>query len=416
MKSEVFEEYMNIMKNGLTKNAQRANINDRTKIEKTYRNEEDVIKYNKNLMQEAHPNKVIFGPSYDPTNSLVENNIERQNIMLNIVNKTPTGQLDYKKYAEEKLKLSLIKVANELDFQNKDKLRVIADNCIDNIIKKQADMLIAGGIAALLAMIYTYQHYPSKFNASNITQSKSELLEAIAEVTDSDTYFLEMFGERFTADTTKNLKNLGMLAEEVTKKCKEIETYVYKYSKSAKSASDVLKISEQESKELSEAFNTFQEFLEKTLPEFRQAARIYSNTRLQNLATEDKGFFTNLVDKAQVLRGGYALFRNKLDEVADKISAFEKIANDYKKLFQEVIRNKLKIETEISSKSSLFEEEKPEQGSSSTTPTTPTPSTPSAPGPTETPPSTVETPPMKTKRRMNRSDERLQQILQEISE
>jgi len=112
MKSEVFEEYIKIMQSGLTKNAQRANLDDRNK-QKPTKKEKDIIEYKSNLMEEAHPNRVIFGPSYDPMHSLIENNIERNQIMLKIVHKNPTGQLDHKKYAESNLKLSLINISKE---------------------------------------------------------------------------------------------------------------------------------------------------------------------------------------------------------------------------------------------------------------------------------------------------------------
>ena len=87
----------------------------------------------------AHPNAAVVSPSHDKLNGLVENINERQNILLNIVNKPVNGLNLYHKYAEEELIKSLIRTANHMDNLNQEDLRVLADDCIYGLKKKADD-------------------------------------------------------------------------------------------------------------------------------------------------------------------------------------------------------------------------------------------------------------------------------------
>lgn len=91
--------------------------------------------YKNNIMEVAHPNKVILSPAYDKINALVENNIERQNIIINITQKPVNGQLTQHKYAQD-LASSLVAIANDLDNKNIEPLRKLADECIEDLHKK----------------------------------------------------------------------------------------------------------------------------------------------------------------------------------------------------------------------------------------------------------------------------------------
>ena len=68
----------------------------------------DDMKYKSNIMEIAHPNSLVISPANDRINGLVENNIERQNINLRIVNKNPDGLLTQRRYAQQQLALSLL--------------------------------------------------------------------------------------------------------------------------------------------------------------------------------------------------------------------------------------------------------------------------------------------------------------------
>lgn len=150
-KSEVFEEFVKIaQQKGMVQSDEtqkklqkthRADSLDISAIEALYGVKPNLPKdmeYEDNIMETAHPNSVVTSPSYDKLNGLVENNMERQNIMLHIVNKTPDGLLTQRKYAEKNLLLSLIKVANDLDNKNQKDLRVLADACLLQVSKKKS--------------------------------------------------------------------------------------------------------------------------------------------------------------------------------------------------------------------------------------------------------------------------------------
>src|SRR5574338_926186 len=112
-KSEIFDSFVKIAEEqGLTskdskkklEETGRAGSDDISTIEALYGVKPDTAKgadYKKNIMEVAHPNSVVISPSYDKLNGLVENNIERQNILLHIVNKTPDGISTQRKYAQQ---------------------------------------------------------------------------------------------------------------------------------------------------------------------------------------------------------------------------------------------------------------------------------------------------------------------------
>lgn len=94
------------------------------------------MEYKKNIVEVAHPNAVIVSPAHDPLNGLVENLNERNNILINIVNKTPDGHLTGRKYASDELVRSLVRIANEMDNRDAEELRVLADTCIEQMNKQ----------------------------------------------------------------------------------------------------------------------------------------------------------------------------------------------------------------------------------------------------------------------------------------
>ena len=135
--SEAKEDAKSILEK--TRRADSQSISD---IAALYGIKPDQIKeyeYEKNIAEVAHPNAAVVSPSHDKLNGLVENINERQNILLNIVNKPVNGLNLYHKYAEEELIKSLIRTANHMDNLNQEDLRVLADDCIYGLKKKADD-------------------------------------------------------------------------------------------------------------------------------------------------------------------------------------------------------------------------------------------------------------------------------------
>lgn len=153
-RSNIFDEYAKIAsEKGLVKLSEesaalkkykddaypRVGSDDISTIEALYGVKSDSpIKYKHNIMEAAHPKAVVIAPSYDKLNGLVENEIERQNIDLNIATRSTTGKnvTQGPKYARKNLMLQLVRIANDMDNQDVDELRALADNCIENLKKK----------------------------------------------------------------------------------------------------------------------------------------------------------------------------------------------------------------------------------------------------------------------------------------
>lgn len=185
-RSEIFEEFVKIAqeqkiisndskksRQALEKNP-RADSLDITAIEALYGVKPKQIpelNYKNNIMEVAHPNSLVISPAYDKINGLVENNIERQNINLRIVNKNPDGLLTQRKYAQQQLLLSLVRVANDLDNKDQYSLLSLADHCLNvasNNFMKNAFLAPVVGllsnrylIGALIGASFLYNNLPS---------------------------------------------------------------------------------------------------------------------------------------------------------------------------------------------------------------------------------------------------------------
>lgn len=98
------------------------------------------VKYEFNIMEAAHPKPVVIAPSYDRIDALVENEIERQNININMVSKPTDGvsTLDNHKYAKKNLVLQLVRLANDLDNAGHEELATLADSCIQKFSEKKS--------------------------------------------------------------------------------------------------------------------------------------------------------------------------------------------------------------------------------------------------------------------------------------
>lgn len=153
----------------------------------------EAMEYENNIMEIAHPKPVIIGPAYDRLNALVENNIERQNIMSNIALKPTSGNITGHRYASQNLILTLVKIANDADARDNEAIRKLADDCITELsgLKKEAVAPVAavgllGTIfapevlipaAIVLGGIWLYSHLddPNKGLKANIKNALAQL-------------------------------------------------------------------------------------------------------------------------------------------------------------------------------------------------------------------------------------------------
>lgn len=168
-RSEIFDSFVKIaQEKGMISNDSseakkkieqtgRAGSDDISTIEALYGVKPDSAKgmdYKNNIMEAAHPNSVVVSPSYDKLNGLVENNIERQNILLNIVNKPVNGLSTQHKYAETQLLLTLVRIGDELDKRDENELRALSDVCLEQTSKKSFTKTAQDPVTLTLSLIH----------------------------------------------------------------------------------------------------------------------------------------------------------------------------------------------------------------------------------------------------------------------
>jgi hypothetical protein len=141
--SEIFNEFAKIaIKDGLITEAEEK---ETTNSNKDY---DDMIQMlygikpngdEKHIMEQAHPESpVIIAPSYDRLNGLVENPLERQNVMVGIARRPTHGHLTQHRYASahQGLTEELVRIGFTMDNKDQDELRILADSCSQRIVKE----------------------------------------------------------------------------------------------------------------------------------------------------------------------------------------------------------------------------------------------------------------------------------------
>lgn len=174
--SEIFDEYAKIAeKMGLISKAEE-------KVEDVYNLP---LKSVKELVEEAHPETIVQGPSYDKMNGIIENVQQRQDIMSMLALKTPTGFHDNTRYisAYQDLLNSTLKIALMLDNQNQEQAAKLADHVTQQLHKEAFPALVVAapyiiaGITALVAggAAYAGNHPDSQGFKNDILKTLDQL-------------------------------------------------------------------------------------------------------------------------------------------------------------------------------------------------------------------------------------------------
>lgn len=285
-------------------------------------------KYQRNIIEDAHPTSVIIGPSYDKLNGLVENNNERQDILLHILNKTPNGQLTNHKYAEKNLILSLVRIANDLDNHNQDQLRILADTCLIQVsncqpLKKEGIAFLAAGLIAvpvLLGSFYLQQHLSFinegfEKNHQKLLSELDDLLQASASWGVGYAYKSDFL--RMVQDFKNKLTEFYSLFEKVEPIISELEK--------PKTAQELLEISKHpQTDTVVKAYGELKTAANNMLPYLMMIEKNFSSENYKIKQIEDKGFLSSLVDKMQVLHGGKGLISDDFDDVVRALTPYKK--------------------------------------------------------------------------------------------
>jgi hypothetical protein len=285
---------------------------------------EKSMEYKHNIMEDAHPESVIISPSYDKLNGLVENNIERQNIILNIVNKTPNGQLTQHKYAKQELLLSLVRLGNDLDNKNNDELRVLADTCLaqasedeKKLVKNAIGPVAIIGIAALaVGAIWAWQHLP---NISRGFQRDSERLKkGINDLLNSESSW--GFGIKIKEEEKESLRELLATVEKFDSIYNRLYPIIISVQKPQKGqpASGL----QDKVNQATQARQILQNNLNKLVPYINQFKENYSDSDYKDMVTSETGVVTEVAEDTHLYGGKISLFADKFETIATEIPAY----------------------------------------------------------------------------------------------
>ena len=296
-------------------------------IAKLYNVKPDLPKdnqYENNIMEDAHPDSQVLCPAYDKINGLVENNIERQNIILNIVNKHNNGNHTQHKYAQKDLIMSLVRVGNDLDNKDKDNLRILADTCLFQIakpIKKEAWLQLAGGIAvgvaAILGTLYAQQHLP--MINDGLKKDSQTLISELNDLVNSNS----SWGVGY--DLSESVKTIAQDAiNRITKFMgiyEQVEPIILNVSK-PKGAKELIIAAKQPGIEAySNAYKKLWAEAIELQPFLKQIKDNFSNETYKKMQIKDKGFLSSLVDRT-MLHGGSGLIADDFGDVSRAIPPF----------------------------------------------------------------------------------------------
>jgi hypothetical protein len=197
--SDVFEEYAKIAvaqglvkEAGLEKKAEeetnpRYDSLDLDAIEMLYGVKPNGKEDEKHIVEQAHPEPAVVSPAYDRVNGLVENGLERQDVMHYIATKPNHGKHIQERYvkAHQDLVNEVIKAAFILDRDDEHELMVFADNCAECLTKSAGVFVpIAIGVAALLSAAGLINNFGGEIDKGVIINA-DRAIEELQEMKDN---------------------------------------------------------------------------------------------------------------------------------------------------------------------------------------------------------------------------------------
>lgn len=348
-RSEIFDSFVKIaQEKGMISNDSseakkkieqtgRAGSDDISTIEALYGVKPDTSKgmdYKSNIMEAAHPNSVVVSPSYDKLNGLVENNIERQNILLNIVNKPVNGLETHHKYAETQLLLSLVKIGDELDKLDSDELRILNDTCLSQLsnkgLKKQAWVVpVIIGAASLLGGLWLQQHL--RMISDGFERDHAKLIAELNDLINSNKDW--GVGVKYKASFTTIVQSFKTKMEAFYKLYKTIEPVIEDLEKPRDGKELAEWAKRPDAGKVQQAMDAFSSAGKNLVPEIEAFIKNFSNESYKQRQTQEKGWMTSLLDSTQILHGGKGLIGDDFDDVVRALKTYyENITNINKTL------------------------------------------------------------------------------------
>jgi|SRR6185436_3978716 len=282
--------------------------------------------YTRNIIEDAHPTSYIAAPSYDKLNGLVENENERQDITLHILNKVPNGHLTGHKYAAKDLILSLVRVGNDLDHKNNDRLRILADTCLLQVSqpmkKNAAAVLIA--IPVLLGSLYLQQHL--SFVNEGFEKNHQKIIAEIDDLLQSSSSW--GIGYDYKSDFKNMVQDFKTKLMNFYTLYKKIEPIITDLEK-PRTAKDLIELSKQpQTDTVVKAYGALKSAADNMLPYIITIEKNFASETYKTRQIEDKGFMSSLVDNLQVFHGGKGLVADDFEDIVRAIDPYKKSIND----------------------------------------------------------------------------------------
>ncbi len=161
------------------------------------------------MIEQAHPTSVYIAPAYDKMNGLVENQTERQAIMMDIALKPNDGKLIQERYIKANTELvnELTRVAFLLDKNGETELMKIADECTEILYKKAFLPLLLGVVGTIGGVAALWQIFVRDTSPSiSVSEDARRFLVEVKDVTDE-----------YSGKHPEVLQNLSPIIEEVSK-------------------------------------------------------------------------------------------------------------------------------------------------------------------------------------------------------
>lgn len=345
----------------------RADSLDISAIEALYGVKPDAPKamqYKRNIIENAHPESVIISPSYDKLHGLVENENERQDISINIINRMPDGNVTQHKYAEHDLLMTLVRVGNELDNQNKHELRALSDVCLEKIssattIKKRALIpAIALAAGAAIGALWLQQHMP--FISEGFTKDYEKLTAEVDDILNQGASWQNAVGAGvdYTPAFIAIVKDLKAKLVAYNDVFKRVTPYIMNFKK-PQGAEELLKVSQEAASQ--NVFKAQQIFTKATADfiTYLEDVRIkFSDMNFKSQQVANKGLLTSLVDKTHFLHGEKGLVSDDINDVVRAITPFEESMRKIEALLEQSTHEKEIVTQQLAAASNAG---KPEQ-------------------------------------------------------
>ncbi len=283
------------------------------------------MEYEHNIMEDAHPNSVVISPSYDKLNGLVENNIERQNILLHIIHKTPDGLSTQRKYAEQELLLSLVRIANDLDNKNQTQLMSLADICLEQASLTKRGQWIAGiaGIAAAVALVgAVYWKNHTSFNRDGFEQDYQKLVAEIDDLIQANDSLQTEVGAGYTyrPEFIQQMQDFKNKLEQYHSLYQSVIPYIDNLEKPKTGQELLEQLKDPSNQNGVSAYKAFVAASTNLLPYLNKIGVDFSSSDYKSRQIIEKGWAMKIVDP--FLHGGKGFVADDFDDVAHALPPF----------------------------------------------------------------------------------------------